>query len=296
MNSFVSLLLFIFGVLVLVCFLYWAYRRKFKKIVTPCVCLVTGAPKSGKDLLQADRAPFEYKINYYVWKLIKCPIRKLLKKPMPEMPLFYVNQPFSFGKLGRKTPHPLDKNIRYVTYGLLHREERPTYKSIVWLSELTLVADQMLAKPHNKEDSLVVEVTNTELTLLCKLFGHETHGGKLFCNTQNVQDVHYAFKRVASSFYFVQKCVNIRPFFHVLYIRELLSSDNDAQNVVTTDLDNDMKIYLVPWWVHKRYDRYFLSYLTDSLPISDRKDYPKEIVSFNERYIKYGDKRQKEKK
>lgn len=286
------------GIPILLIILYFVYRKKFKNIVTPCVCLVTGAPKSGKDLLQADRAVHEYKVAYYTWKLIKCPLCKLFKKPIPEKPLFYVNQPFSFGNLNKASKgkkHRLDCNIRYVTRGMLHREERPAYKSIVWLSELTLVADNMLSVKRGKDDALVVEITNTELTLLCKLFGHETHGGKLFCNTQNVQDVHYAFKRVASSFFFVQKCKNI-PFFHVLYVRELLSQDNDAQNVVRSDLDDDMKIYLVPKWVHNRYDRYFLSYLTDSLPVSDCKEYPLELVTFNDRYRKYADKRKKENK
>lgn len=275
---------------VVLIWLYWVYRKKFKSIVVPCVCMATGAPKSGKDLLQADLAAHAYKVNYYVWKLIRCPLCKLMKKPIPEMPLFYVNQPFSFGNLHSNKRHKLDVNIRYITKELLLRQERPSYKSIVWISELTLVADNMMTVTIGKslEEKKDIEITVTKMTMFCKLFGHMTHGGKLFCNTQNLLDSAYPFKRVCSSFLFNQKMKKF-PFFNVIYVREMISKDNDAVNNVSSDADNDMKIYLVPKSVYKHYDMYFLSYLTDNLPISDKREYEKRLISWNKLYMKYAD-------
>lgn len=294
-------------ILVAICFgvivLWFWYRYKFKRLRTPCVTLVTGAPKSGKDLLLVDYAVRKYQVNHIAWWW-KSHICKYLKKPIPEEPLFYVNQAFGFKDWKHLGKHHLDKNIRWITKGMLLRDERVAYKSVVFITELCLVADSKLGMKANgsgkkrvipcigddgKEVLVNYDEIDGNITLFAKLFGHESHNGYLFCNTQNIQDAHFGFKRVASTFLFVQTNKWL-PFFRLLYVRELMSADNDAVNNVESDVDDSMKLYLVPKRVFKRYNRWHFDYLTNDLPISDCKEVKREIVSFNPLYVALAEK------
>lgn len=136
---------------------------------------------------------------------------------------------------------------------------------------------------------------NVELSLYNKLIAHETRGGALYYDTQNALDNHYSIKRVASSFYFIQKNRNFL-LFHVLWVREMISQDLGS-NDFNDDIDTTTRKVLIPFWYHHKYDRYEFSYLTDDLPLDDEKPvFQSGITSFNPLYNKLGDKRKKETK
>lgn len=295
-------LLGVLGLILLAVVVVWLiYNHNFKNIVTNCVCLLTGAPKTGKDLLQNDLAVLKYKRVHIVWWWLT----KVFHQKREE-PLFYCNYDFSFGcrevyfnsknKIWRffhgRTwkPHRLDKNIRKMTLKCLLREERFAFKSVCSITEATLVADNMLSVGKGEE----LQKLNTELTCFFKLFGHETHGGFIYLNTQNLQDVHYAVKRVCSSFFYIQKRKRFL-WWDILYLREMVNSDMGAMNNFASDVDKTMLKYLV--WrkrVYKRYDCYEFSKFTDHLPVADSVYNQNDgLTSFNKRYVEIADKRQR---
>lgn len=75
---------------------------------------------------------------------------------------------------------------------LLYRRVRVARKSVMFLSETSLIADSMTVK-----DALL----NEEINVFFKLYGHESHGGKCIIETQNVLDNHYAIKRCLTFYY-----------------------------------------------------------------------------------------------
>lgn len=297
-------------ILVVLCILYFVYCYKFKRITTNCVTLITGAPKTGKDLLQNDLAPHCYKRAHFVWW-----IKTRIFKKKVEEPLFYVNYEFSFGKrygwwLNHSEswrekhpyePHPLDKNIRMITKDLLLRDKRVAYKSVISITEASLVNDNMLSiSVGGKEDREQTQIANIEISLFYKLIGHSSRGGQIFINSQSLTDLHYGPKRVSSSFLFIQKRRRVWwsfGLFDALYVREMINADLGAVNNFESDVDDTMKLYLIfrPK-VFKRYNCYEFSKFTDYLPIEE-KAYNKaeRLVSFNPRYIALADKRYKDK-
>lgn len=288
MTTFILVLL-ICGV---VFFVYWRFRKNFKFLVTACVCLITGAPKTGKDLLQNDKAPSDFKkahrrwvFRKWIWKLFH---RK--KEFTEEEPMFYVNYEFSFRnyiKARTHKVHHLDRCIMQITKEHLLRQVRFNYKSVISLTECSLVNDNMLSVRTIKGEDI-----NIPLSLFYKLIGHETKGGKLYLNTQAMQDLHYAPKRVCSNFFFIQKNVNFF-LFHVLYVREMISQDLGSNNFID-DLDTTTRKYIVPFWVHRRYNRYEFSKFTDDLEKTNIPyDRDKGLVSFNEEYVEKADMRKK---
>lgn len=163
------------------------------------------------------------------------------------------------------------------------RQERYNYKSVIYIQEASLMSDNM--DFNNK-------VRNVELSLYAKLIAHETRGGALYVDTQSVLDIHYAFKRVASTYFFIQKNLNLL-LFHVLYVREMINTENGVNNFVD-DVDTTTRKVLIPFWYHYKYNRYEYSYLTDELTVSDEKNVKHNgIVSFNPLYMEHADKRKK---
>lgn len=281
-NSIVLLIIVLIGIIIL----WLVYRHNFKKITIQCVNLVTGAPKTGKSLLCSDLAPRQYFKNHRKWWWAT----HLFKKNIEE-PLFYTNVVFSFRNWKnrdisdnyRRKPHRLDKNIRLCTLDILQRKKRLAYKSIVYIQESSLTADQQ---------EYMDKVLNCEQSLFNKLFGHESKGGCLFYDTQSALDNHYSIKRCTSSFLWIQKSKNFF-FFRVLFVREMINSDSvsSSQNNFNEDVDFTVRMYIVWRWCYKRYDRYYFSYMTDSLEVEQsRINYKsKSLVSFSPLYRDAGE-------
>lgn len=265
--------------LVLVLILYTLYRKNFKRMVVGSVCLLTGKPKTGKTLCCACLSGKDFKRRHRVWWFKK----KILLNRDLEEPLFYTNAAYSFGNLkrelsGKKKPHRLNRCIKKLDLGHLERNYRFNYGSVIFIDESSLLSDNQDVRN---------QVRNVELSLFNKLIAHETRGGALYYDTQNIQDMHYACKRCCSNFFFIQKSINFW-LFRILYVREMISEDLGGQNNFNDDVDlTTRKVLIFRWW-YKKYDRYYFSFLTDKLKAKnvEGKWYKGEIESFNPLYRK----------
>lgn len=275
MGGIPSFVIWIILIAIIVIALIVFYKHTFKKLLVPCVCLITGAPKTGKTLLSVKLSTKDYIHRYIIW-WIKT---KIFRKKI-EMPLFYTNGYVNFGKIW----HKLDANIRKVTLDTLMRDTRFAYGSVILIQECSLLADNM--DFNNK-------VRNVQLSLFNKIIGHSTKGGALYYDTQSSFDTHYSIKRVASTFFFIEKSKNFF-LFRILYVRECINQDIGV-NTFQSDTDDTMKLVFVPFWYYKRYNRYEYSYLTDDLEVSNElyNSDTKELTSFNPLYNELGDKRKK---
>lgn len=107
-------------------------------------------------------------------------------------------------------------------------------------------------------------------------------------DTQCIADNHFAFKRVTSQYFYVHHLVKI-PFFVLAYVLEkTYSEDGSDVQVNSSDVEDNLKIILIPKLVWKKFDPYCYSILTDSLPVDKQlvngKKLPdlkaRDIVSF----------------
>ena len=264
----------------LVVVLYIIYRKNFKILKVPSVCLITGGVKTGKSLLSVYLSIKDYKKRHRKWWWATHLFRKKIEEP-----LYYTNVQISFGCIKSKKPHRLDKNIVLIGLHHLSRQVRINYKSVVYIQESSLMADSMDFNNVNR---------NVDLSLWNKLFAHEGRGSAMYYDTQSPLDNHYSMKRVSSTYYFIQKNLNCL-LFHILWVRELINNENGV-NAFNDDVETSMRKVIVPFWYHHKYNRYEYSYLTDDLP-TDNVGVPLHngVVSFNKIYMDRADKRIKNK-
>lgn len=235
------------GIVLLLGFIVYKIRSKFKVPKVSCVSLVTGGVKSGKSTFSVYLAKKTYDRIHRSWK-IRAYFQKLFNKPISEEPLLYSNIPLAFPYVP-------------ITLELLQRKVRPRYGSVAYVNEASLVADQMLYK----DDEL-----NESLTLFNKLFGHETCGGYLIYDTQAVNDVHFSIKRSLSNYFYIHHLEKRIPFFLVAKVREeRYSEDGTVVNSYNDDVEESLKTVLIPKSTWKKFDAYCFSVLTDNLPVSD---------------------------
>lgn len=262
----------------------WFVRKFFKFPAFGAVTMITGGVKCGKSALTVKFARRAYRkalVGYY----ISCVVAKLFRRELPEKPLLYSNIPLY--------------KVKYVPLTLDHllRKKRFNYKSIVLLDEVSLVADSMLSVNQKSTD------VNTQLLLFCKLFGHETKGGKLFANTHVLSDVHFAFKRTTSTYYYVHSLSRF-PFFSFFHVREeRYSDDGTVVNSYSEDAQRSMLRIIAYNGLYKRYDAYCYSKLTDSCPTANIVKFNRsradlklnKIVSFRPEFQKLGTARKSDK-
>ena len=278
-------LIIIILVIIAIIILYIVYRKNFKILKVPSVCLITGGVKTGKSLLSVNLSTKDYKRRHRKWWILTHIFRRDIEEP-----LYYTNVTISFRnikyKQGKKMllkPHHLDKNIVLIKLEHLLREYRFNYKSVIYIQESSLMSDNM--DWNNKS-------RNVDLSLFNKLIAHETRGGAIYYDTQSPLDNHYSIKRVSSTYFFIQKNLNLL-LFHVLWVRELVNDENGV-NAFNDDVETTMRKVLIPFWYHHRYDRYEFSYLTDELEKDNEgAEYHSGIKSFNPLYMQKADKRPK---
>ena len=270
MKEFVLFIIIFF----LIFFIYIRVRKNFKFINAPSICLITGGIKTGKSMLCCNMSHKDYFRLHRKWW-----IRKHILLKEEEEPLFYTNVYNNFGFWHKK----LNKNIKIIDTQHLLREIRFNYKSVVFIDEVSLLADNM--DFNDKE-------RNVDLSLYHKLFAHSTKGGRCYLSTQSIMDSHYSIKRVSSTFFFIQKQTNWL-LFHILYVRELVNTEIGV-NDFDDDVDTTTRKVIIPFWWHSHYDRYYFSYLTDKLPKKNENNRLfGKLVSFNPLYIERADKRPK---
>ena len=117
-------------------FIFFYIKHKSKRLNLPSITLITGAPKTGKTLLNTYLAIKEYKKLHRQWF-----IKHIFNKDIEE-PLFYtnasisfanVNKPFKTTKDGQVLKCKLDKNIVKLSTNSLLRLERFNYKSVIYI-------------------------------------------------------------------------------------------------------------------------------------------------------------------
>lgn len=224
--------------------------RKFKTVKIGALVLIDGGVKTGKTTNGVYQSIKTYKFNHRMWR-VRSFFCRLLSKPLPEEPHLYSNIPIAI------------KDGYYpVTTELLQRKARPTYKSVVYLSEASLVADNMLYKD---------EVANEQVMLFCKLFGHMTRGGTCVLDTQAIGDLAVAVRRCVTNTLYVHHLVKWIPFFIIAYvIEERYAEDGSAVQVYQDDMDTVMKKIIIPKTVWRRFDCYCYDNLTAKCPILDK--------------------------
>ena len=246
-------------ILIGVIILYFLYQRQFKKLKIPCVYLITGAPKTGKSLISVKLAVRRYNRNrfkYYLMKFVFVPVynyvlRFLVKGEKIKLttpPMLYSNIPLG--------------NVKYndLSLDIIKRESRIPNKSVVFIDEASLIADSMSFKN---------DITNEQVSLFVKLFGHYSHGGSLIYNTQDLKDTHYGFKRCTSSMLWIHSRIKF-PFFSVFKVRELISMTDDTvqtSNNFNEDIELSCLNLVIPNKYQYYYDHFAFSYLTDNKPM-----------------------------
>ena len=236
----------LFLLLVVLVVIYFVWVRKFKVPKTGSLVLITGGVKCGKSTLSLHIVEKNYKRNSRRVKFLNF-FRKIFKKDLYEEPLIYSNVPLTL---------PYVK----ITYDLLLRKTRFAKGSIVYIQEASLVADSQLVK--NME-------LNNEMLIFYKLIGHELGaGGTMVVDTQVISDLHYSIKRSCSQYFYVHHShpLFILPWV-VIYLREMMYSEDSSSNVINSDLEDDLKKVLVPKKVWKLFDAYAYSSLTDDLKV-----------------------------
>lgn len=233
----------IIGIIAAIIFILW----KTKIIKVGNVILITGGVKTGKTTLSVHLANKLVKKARFETHIYNIFFRWFAKdKSKRALPKLYSNIPL-------KIPYvPLTKD-------LLYRNTRFEYGSVCYLCEASLIASQM--------DYNDVELSEN-LSILVKLFAHETKGGYLIADSQALEDLHYALKRNLSSYLYIHH-KKVFPFFVQLKVREMIYC-NGTTNTVDTDVEKaDLQTILVPKSVWKLFDCYCYSALTDHLPIEN---------------------------
>lgn len=225
---------------------------KSKKLPMDSVVMINGGVGSGKTSTAVCLAIKSYKKERRAWKFrrfvyYKLHIKLAYFKTYDEEPLLYSNIPL--------------KGVKYVpfTNDLILREKRFNYKSVILLSESSLIANSMSYKDN---------YINDKLTLFIKLIRHELKGTyknvpNIIVETQSIQDNHYSFDRCITQSLFLTKKINV-PFFRFVKARELTLIPN-LVNTLDDDVERSgsFRWIIIPKSIFKKYDSYCYSVLTD---------------------------------
>lgn len=243
-------------------------KSKFKVPKIGAMTCVSGGLKSGKSTFSFYLAHSQFKRNLRAVKFRNW-LRRLFKiDKQEELPKFYTTIPVA-------VEHVL------LTEDLLLRNERFTYKSVIWVDEASLVADSQFCKDPDINDRLL---------LFNKLLAHETRGGLIVYNTQSISDLHYSIKRCLSETFYVHSTFKWLPFFLIVTVREeRYCEDGLVVNAYTDDIEESLKRVIVPKSVWKKFDCHCYSIHTDDLPVNDSAKTEDDLkayrlISFNPRH------------
>lgn len=242
--------------------LIWFFVKKTKRQKVDHVHLITGGVKSGKTTLAVATALRLYRRIHFSWK-----VKKAVCKPLnwvavkvfrkKENPFAPPEEPLLYSNIVLAVPYvPL-------TSDLVNRKVRFRYKSVILVSESSLVADSYDIKNPDFNDNY---------NLFNKLIGHETHGGYLIYETQSLSDNHFAVKRVLCSFTLITECITWFPFLIFFRTRDLAYNADasvDVNNIFADDVDKESRFLIVPKRYWKKFDCYTYSAFTDGLPVAD---------------------------
>lgn len=244
-------------VLIVVALFFFIF--KFKTLRLDAITMINGGVKCGKTTLAVYLACKEYKKKLFNYR-IKCFISKLLRfKNVIEKPLFYSNIPLNIK--GGYVPLTLD---------IIERKKRLNYKSVVLISESSL-----LINSQEYKDKLL----NEKVMLFFKLFGHETKGGAMFVETQALADNHYNVKRSLNRFIWIHSLIKWIPFVLIYRVREMMYNEECSTNSINEDLEDSTRYVIAFKSAWKKFDCYTYSKFTDNLEIEKNVINPVSLQS-----------------
>lgn len=225
---------------------------KSKRISAATVVFVSGALKTGKTQLTLWQAYKDYQKRYYAWWL------GYLFKPRqrPDKPIFYSNVQLNL---------PQHVKVCWLTQDHLLRKTRLSRNCTTFIDEAAFVA---------RSSDWVDKDVSDVLTDFIKLYAHETWGGAIYLDTQNIADLHHSLKRCISTFFYIHRSNKSLPKFCILHLKEMCADPVNADQSldrVSSDGSNDivttLRWTLVPKKVWNWYDCFTYSALTDNLPL-----------------------------
>lgn len=257
----IILLLLGFGVLVLFGFALYVIIKPYF-LVTDTFTLFTGGNGSGKSFWSVNQAVIELrKARFDVFIKNINPWRRLVKKkPKIARPVLFSTIPVRISL--REYSRPLDFNP-FVLY------EKIPEKCIVFIDEVNLFLSQMDFKLESEE----------QVNEFFTLFRHQTKGGtcggKIICNTQNINKVHWCIRYSANRSY--NLCEFRKPIFGLPILAWVkcrhVSIGDDIKTVEDTDVDEGRHNLFAFFPLFRRYDTHCYSDRYNTLPTFDRPPY-----------------------
>lgn len=196
---------------VVLLFIFSKYYKRYFRIFTNALTLITGGVKSGKDTLMCSLGLAEYKRNVRRWYLSKV---FLFWKKLDEKPVMCTNFPIDL-KEGYV------KLTSDIVYGKVHLPKN----SVILITEFSTFADFNSWK----------KIDNDRFSEFMKLCGHYYY--KVFTNSQALLDCHYALKRSCSSMVYIERLVKTIPFFLLFKLRNVVVVDESVVNIAETEPD-----------------------------------------------------------
>ena len=258
-------------ILIVVCLGLFIFNKLFKIPKIGNLCLVTGGVKAGKSMLSLHFAIKKYKRVLRGTKFVNF-FRKIFKKELLEIPLFYSNVPVGI-------PYVL------INDDILMLKNRVAWGSVMYVQEASLFADSQLVKKDDINENLLL------FNKLCAHFGLSL----LMYDTQSISDLHYSIKRSLSNYFYIHHNIKLPLLpFCVLYIQEYrYSEDNSLVSVSgVEDLENTLKRVIIPKSIWKKYNSTCFSKIVEDLPVSADVIIPTndlkidKIISFRDNYSK----------
>lgn len=266
-------ILLILGILILL----WLTMKNYKQIKMGNLILVTGGVKTGKSTLSVWLAIKKHKEQIIKWNIYNFfgKLFKGKKFKKAEKPLLYSNV-------------PLNCDHVELTKEVLLREKRVNFKSVIYIQEASLIADSMLFKDYE---------FNEKISYFNKLIGHETHGGYLIYDTQQVADLHFGIKRNINNYIYIHNCIKWIPFVIVLKLKEnRYSYDNSSIETNEKDIEDTMKTIVLSKSIWKMFDCYSYSEMTDNLEVEKNITNGKKLKNLKTKNIlTFKEKKNKEK-
>ncbi len=245
----IIIIIILIAIIFLILWLLWHCRPFHNETIL----LITGGVGVGKTStgLYTAMKSFRKKLFRYNIKT------KILRKKNVEKPCFYCNMPL------------YDFEYKQFTIEHLLREKRFEYDSVIFLNEISLIADSMLAYNIGKDKAR--EYVNQQLQLFCKLIRHETKGKgiTLILDTQNPNDMAKGGDRAITTTTHLTSCIKWLPFIRIVKGRNLTLNIENVQNNVNSseDIENTDFWRIVPKSIFKKYNSYCYEFLSRDLPI-----------------------------
>lgn len=266
--------------------LIYLYFRFFKIPKLRNLVFVDGTLGAGKSFYCVNLAVRIYKRELRRYRISKVLLSLLSFVPKFKDALSGLEKPMLYSNI------PLRRvRMSNLTLDVLLRKVRIPYRSVILIDEMSLVADQFDYKDVNITDAL---------RDFFKLYRHMSKGGTIILNSQSTRDLHTSIKSCLSDYFYLHHRVKF-PLFSVIWMQEMAySADKDGQAIVnarTGDIEDGLKMVLVPNKYFGYYDTYAYSVLTDGLTVYDdwyvldRKDSAKvrHVLTFKKGRYKIND-------